>query len=228
MHTHGNPAAKEPPATTAWRLRMVAEQLVARGIRDARVLDAFRRVPRHLFCPPETPVATAYGDHPLDIGQGQTISQPLMVAEMTAWLRLEPHDKVLEIGTGSGYQAAILALLVAEVHTVERLPDLAESAQERLAALGFANIHVHVGDGSCGWPEQAPYDAIVVTAASPGIPDPLKEELAEGGILAIPVGPRFAQDLALCERRGKEFRVTHAGGCRFVPLIGQHGWQDGE
>lgn len=208
------------------RHEMVQSQLKARGIRDPRVLDAFRRVPRHRFCPSGTPLSTAYGDHPLAIGHGQTISQPLMVAEMTARLQLQPRDRVLEIGTGSGYQAALLALLVREVHSMERIPTLAEGAVVRLHECGYENVRVHVGDGSCGWSEAAPYDAIVVTAAAPRIPEALQQQLADGGRLAIPVGPRHTQDLVICRRRGDRFDVQKAGGCRFVPLIGLHAWSD--
>ena len=207
------------------RCRMVEDQLTRRGIHDPRVLDAFRRLPRHLFCRADTNLHSAYGDHPLDIGQRQTISQPLMVAEMTQLLGLEPTHRVLEIGTGSGYQGAILATLVADVHSVERISPLAEQARERFVTLGLHNVHVHIGDGTNGWPAAAPYDAIVVTAASPDIPPPLREQLADGGRLAIPVGSRYMQELVVLERRGNEYHRREAGGCRFVPLIGEHGWK---
>ena len=212
--------------TLAARDAMVDHQLVARGIRAPLVLEAFRRVPRHIFCSSGTSPGAAYGDHPLSIGCGQTISQPLMVAEMTERLQLQRSDRVLEVGTGSGYQAALLALLVAEVHTVERIPELAESAEGRFRDLGLTNIAVHVGDGSVGWPDEAPYDGIIVTAGSPEVPGALKQQLRDGGRLAIPVGPRHMQELILCRRHGDRFDTEQAGGCRFVPLIGQQGWPD--
>lgn len=210
------------------RLRdaMVAEQLAARGIQDARVLAAFRCVPRHVFCPPGTTRHRAYGDYPLAIGRQQTISQPLMVAEMTVALGLAPSDRVLEIGTGSGYQAAILAALADEVHTVERIPELASTAREVFVRLGLTNIHPHVGDGTLGWPDAAPYDAIVVTAASPEIPQPLLDQLADGARLAIPVGSRRLQELLIVTREGPQTLRRRAGGCRFVPLLGRFGWDE--
>ena len=209
-----------------YRSRMVNTQIAVRGIRDPRVLQAFRDVPRHLFCSEGTALSGAYADHPLPIGLGQTISQPFMVAEMTARLDLRPGDTVLEVGTGSGYQAAILSRLAAQVHTVERLPALAREAEELLRTLGYLNVFVHDGDGTCGWPDSAPYNAIIVTAAAPDVPDALQEQLADGGRLAIPVGSRFVQDLAIIRRRGARLDTTYEGGCRFVPLIGEHGWPD--
>ena len=208
------------------RLRMVENQIAGRGISDSRVLRAFRDVPRHLFCSEGTALATAYADHPLPIGLGQTISQPLMVAEMTARLALRPGDTVLEVGTGSGYQAAILSGLVAQVHTVERIRALAGRAQALLQALGYTNVFVHDGDGTCGWPDSAPYDAIVVTAAAPNVPDALKQQMADGGRLAIPVGSRFMQDLVIIRRHGERIETAYEGGCRFVPLVGEYGWPD--
>ena len=209
-----------------YRENMVDRQLAARGLTDQRVLDAFRRVPRHLFCPPDTPLSAAYGDHPLSIGEGQTISQPYMVAEMTAFLELDPEDTVLEIGTGSAYQTAILAELAAEVHTVERLPRLAERARSFLEPFDLEHVSFHVADGTAGWPDAAPYDGIIVTAAAPQIPQPLKDQLADGGKLVIPVGPRHVQDLVICRRSGDEYTTRNAGGCRFVPLVGEYGWPD--
>jgi protein-L-isoaspartate(D-aspartate) O-methyltransferase len=208
-----------------WRERMVQEQLAARGIRDLRVLAAMREVPRHRFCPPGTPLADAYGDFPLAIGLGQTISQPWMVAYMAAVLGLCGDESVLEIGTGSGYGAAVLAKLAARVHSVERLPELAERARERLAELGVANAFVHVGDGSRGWPADAPYAAVVVTAGAPTVPEPLKAQLRDGGRLTIPVGDRHVQELLLLRRCQDRFAEEARGGCRFVPLLGQFGWQ---
>jgi len=214
----------DAPEAREWRERMVWEQIHARGIRDQRVLNAFLRVPRHLFCPPDTPLHQAYADHPLPIGRGQTISQPYMVAEMTAWLDPDEDDRILEIGAGSGYQAAILACLAREVHSVERIPELAAEAEERLKRLGFHNVHIHVGDGTEGWPPAAPYDGIIVTAAAPETPEPLLRQLADGGRLVIPVGSRYLQDLCIWQRHGEKFEVHRAGGCRFVPLIGRYGW----
>lgn len=208
-----------------WRERMVQEQLAARGIRDRRVLEAMRSVPRHLFCPPGTALAQAYADHPLPVGSGQTISQPWMVADMLQELGLEGGETVLEIGTGTGYGAAILGKLAAQVHTVEVLPELAESARERLHGLGYDNVAVHTGDGSLGWPAAAPYDVIVVTAGAPEVPEPLKQQLRDGGCLAVPVGDRWIQELLVVRRKGDVFTVDPRGGCRFVPLMGAHGWQ---
>jgi protein-L-isoaspartate(D-aspartate) O-methyltransferase len=205
------------------RRGMVQEQIRDRGIQDPRVLDAMLRVPRHQFVS-EDFVAGAYADQPLPIGEGQTISQPYMVAAMTQALELAGDERVLEIGTGSGYQAAVLAVLAREVHSVESVASLAAVAQERLARLGYENVHVHSGDGTLGWPEAAPYDAIVVTAAAPQVPQPLVEQLAEGGRMVIPVGPATEQELLLV--RKIEGRVTSETlhYCRFVPLLGRHGW----
>jgi protein-L-isoaspartate(D-aspartate) O-methyltransferase len=182
-------------------------------------------VPRHEFVPEEFR-ARAYEDAPLPIGDGQTISQPYIVAAMTAALRLRPGDRVLEIGTGCGYQAAILSRLAKEVFGIERRLELALSASARLARLGYANVHVHCGDGTLGLPEFAPFDAILVAAAAPAIPDPLLAQLAEGGRMVVPVGDADHQELQLVEKRGKSFRNTTLEGCRFVPLVGYHGWQD--
>ncbi len=203
--------------------RMVAEQIAARGIRNPRVLAAMQQVPRHLFVP-EAYRAEAYGDHPLPIGQGQTISQPFIVAYMTALLDLQGDEKVLEIGTGSGYQAAVLAHLAREVHTVERLPQLAAQAQARLEALGLDNVHVHVGDGTLGLPEYAPYDAILITAAAPEVPAPLLTQLAEGGRLVAPVGDRGYQHLERWTRRDGRLHREILEAVAFVPLVGEHGW----
>ncbi len=210
---------------TAERERMVRTQIAARGIRDERVLEAMRIVPRHLFVPAHM-IGAAYRDSPLPIGQGQTISQPYIVAYMTEQLELDGDERVLEIGTGSGYQAAILSLLAEEVITVERFPQLAREAQERLTALGYDNVRVVVGDGSLGWPDEAPYDAIIVTAAAPEVPEPLKEQLTDGGRLVAPIGPRWTQELVKIRRIGDDFQVTPLIGVAFVPLIGRHGWQE--
>ena len=205
------------------RERMVREQIEARGVTDLRVLEAMRRVPRHLFVPPDYR-DLAYSDGPLPIGHGQTISQPFIVAYMTALLRLKCDEKVLEIGTGSGYQAAVLAHLAREVHTVERIPALAEQARQRLEALGLDNVTVHLGDGTLGLPELAPFDAILVTAAAPKVPQSLLDQLADGGRLVIPVGSRGVQYLERWLRFGDEFRRQVLDPVAFVPLIGEEGW----
>ncbi len=212
-----------PPDWRTLAEQMVKEQIAARGIGDPRVLTAMQSVPRHLFVP-EAYREAAYGDHPLPIGAGQTISQPFIVAYMTALLRLQGNEKVLEIGTGSGYQAAVLAHLAQEVHTVERLPQLAAQARERLAALGLNNVRVHVGDGSRGLPEHAPYDAILVTAAAPEVPPPLPEQLNEGGRLIAPVGDRGYQHLERWTHRRGHLQREILEAVAFVPLLGEHGW----
>lgn len=204
---------------------MLRAHLQGRGIRDPAVLAAMAAVPREAFVPPEM-VAAAYADGPLPIGAGQTISQPYIVACMTEALELSADDRVLEIGTGSGYAAAVLSRIAATVHTVERLAELAESARERLHELGYTNIAVHVGDGTLGWPEQAPYDAIVVTAGAPHIPLALRDQLASGGRLVIPVGPTpYLQTLVRLRRLGAhDERIEELCDVRFVPLIGAAGW----
>jgi protein-L-isoaspartate(D-aspartate) O-methyltransferase len=206
------------PETRPERRRMVARQLAARGIRDARVLAAMAWLPREWFLPPHL-AAAAYDDGPLPIGSGQTISQPYIVALMTAALAPRRGDRVLEIGTGSGYQAAILAHLGARVHTVERLPDLLVEAEERFRRLGLATIETRLGDGAAGWPERAPFQGILVTAAAPSVPAPLAAQLAPGGRLVIPIGDLAAQDLVILERRAHGFAERRVGGVRFVPLI---------
>lgn len=205
---------------------MVSDQLEARGIRDPAVLAAMRQVPREEFVPAEL-AGHAYDDNPLPIGEGQTISQPFMVAYMTEALEPARTDRVLEIGTGSGYAAAVLSQVVAEVHTVERIAELASTARERLNRLGYANICVHVGDGSLGWPEHAPYDAIVVTAGAPQVPQPLLEQLAVGGRLVIPVGPhqRIQTLVRVRQVSPGDFRYESHFGVMFVPLIGAAGWE---
>ncbi len=206
------------------RGRMVEEQLAARGILEPRVLAAFRKVPRHLFLPPERR-GDAYGDFAVPIGSGQTISQPLMVAIMTEKLGLTGKESVLEIGTGSGYQTAILAELADRVYSVERIPALAGSARRVLEEQGYHNVLVRVGDGTMGWPEYAPFDRILVTAGAPEIPAPLVEQLAEGGTLLVPVGSESLQALTAVKREGGGTIVTPLTGCVFVKLIGRHGWQ---
>jgi protein-L-isoaspartate(D-aspartate) O-methyltransferase len=206
------------------RQSMVAVQLRRRGIKDERVLEAMSRIPREEFVPLASR-ERAYEDEPLAIGGGQTISQPYMVAVMTATLQLKPADKVLEIGTGCGYQAAILSCLSKEVYSVEIRPDLARSAAERLQKLGFANVHVHCGDGSAGLAEFAPYDAIVVAAAAPVLPEPLLQQLAEGARLIAPVGDPSHQNLVCARKRANVISYEWHEGCRFVPLLGSFGWQ---
>src|SRR6202795_1372777 len=204
---------------------MIQTQLRRRGITDAAVLAAMESVPRHEFVPREFR-EKSYDDVSLPIGDGQTISQPYIVAAMTAALHTRPSDRVLEIGTGCGYQAAILSRLAREVFGVERRPELALSASARLARLGYANVHVHCGDGTFGMPALAPFDAILVAAAAPAIPQPLLAQLAEGGRMIVPVGDAEHQELQLIEKRDKSVRTTTLEGCRFVPLVGYHGWQD--
>jgi len=205
---------------------MVARQLRRRGIRDERVLEAMATTPREQFVP-GVPTSLAYDDRALPIDAGQTISQPYMVGRMTELLRVKPGDRVLEIGTGSGYQAAVLARLGAKVTSIERLPDLAESARTALHEVGIEGVDVRVGDGSVGEPEGAPWDGIVVTAAAPAIPDALREQLGEGARLVIPVGPRFQQDLVVVERRGpNDWQEWSDGAVVFVPLVGEGGWSE--
>jgi protein-L-isoaspartate(D-aspartate) O-methyltransferase len=206
------------------REEMVEFQVRARGVRDERVLAAMRKIPRHLFVP-EGFERAAYEDRPLPIGEGQTISQPYIVAVMTEQLELSPQDRVLEIGTGSGYQAALLAELAGTVISLERLPELADRAQQTLARAGVTGVRVVVGDGTKGYPPEAPYHAIIVTAASPSIPEPLIDQLTEGGRLIAPVGPRDCQDLIkLVKQEGRVEKIPLGGVC-FVPLIGQFGWR---
>jgi protein-L-isoaspartate(D-aspartate) O-methyltransferase len=208
------------------RRKMVENQIAARGVRDPRVLAAMREVPRHLFIPPPYD-RNAYEDSPLPIGNGQTISQPYIVAVMTELLNPKPLDNALEIGTGTGYQAAILSRVVKRVTTIERIPEVADLARRNLAALHFDNIEIIVGDGTLGYPEHAPYDVIIITAATPDIPDPLVSQLAEGGRMVVPTGARDVQDLITIERHGDTFVRQSHGGVRFVPLIGKHGWNEG-
>ena len=206
------------------RREMVERQLRKRGIRDERVVAAMLSVPRHEFVPAEL-AGEAYSDRPLPIGHGQTISQPFMVAAMTEALQLSGSERVLEIGAGSGYQAAVLSLLAREVHTVEMHEDLAVDTRERLQRLGYGNVQVHVGDGTLGWPDQAPFEAIVVTAAAPEIPPPLAAQLADGGRLIVPVGSAEEQRLLRVEKRDNVLLKRPLYHCRFVPLIGQYGWK---
>ena len=207
----------------AARLKMVEQQLRPRNIKDEGVLAAMGRVPRHRFVP-EKSRFEAYEDYPLPIGQGQTISQPYIVALMTQALRLTGAEKTLEIGTGSGYQTAILAELSKTVYSVERIHVLVEHAETLLRELGYQNVFCKAFDGTLGWPEEAPFDAIMVTAAGPRVPPPLIDQLAEGGRLVIPVGNRSDQDLIRLTKRDGQVDQENLGGCRFVDLIGVHGW----
>ncbi len=201
----------------------MVEYLRRQGITDPRVLAAMGRVPRHLFVP-EPLREWSYEDRPLPIGHEQTISQPYIVALMTEALALEGTEKVLEIGTGSGYQTAILCELSREVFSIERIPELAEGARRRLEELGYGNVHVRVGDGTLGWPEEAPFDRIIVTGALPRIPDPLWEQLAEGGRLVAPIGPRGEQFLYVVSKERDKPRRRALCPCSFVPIIGAKGW----
>lgn len=205
------------------RLRMVERQIASRGIKNFRILQAMRRIPRHLFVP-EPYRKAAYEDRPLPIGEGQTISQPYIVAFMTELLDPQPEDHILEIGAGSGYQAAILGQLSTRVTSVERLPDIAELARTNLKMAGITNVEVVVGDGTLGWPEGAPYNGIIVTAAAPDIPSPLIDQLADGGRLVAPLGGRGLQELVKIVKRGAYLERTYHGGVMFVPLIGRYGW----
>jgi len=207
------------------RESMARWQIERRGILTPRVLAAFRSVPRHRFVRRED-WPDAYEDRPLPIGLGQTISQPYIVALMTDLLRLQGGETVLEIGTGSGYQAAILSLLAGQVHTIERHELLAERARQVLESLGLRNVSVHTADGSLGWPEAAPYGGILVTAAAPAVPAPLLEQLAEGGRLVLPVGPSGYQVLQVWQREGEAWTHEEVIPVAFVPLRGQYGWKD--
>ena len=206
------------------RERMVEEQVVARGVRDARVIEVLRRLPRHVFVD-EALRDRAYGDHSLPIGEGQTISQPFIVGRMTELLRLTGREKVLEVGTGCGYQAAVLAELAARVCTMERIPRLATRARETLEGLGYRNVWVRAGNGTLGWPDQAPFDRILVAAGGPGVPPPLFEQLAEGGRMVIPVGDVANQVLQVIEKVNGTQRVTQDSGCVFVKLVGKYAWE---
>ena len=207
------------------RKRMVGEQIVARGVIDQRVLAAMRKVPRHEFLP-EAMRGMAYGDHALPLGEGQTMSQPYMVAVMTELLDIKETDRVLEIGTGSGYQAAVLAELCEKVYTVERVKILADKARTTLDRLGYKSVAIKVYDGTYGWKDMAPFDAIMVTAGAPDIPAPLVEQLREGGRIVIPVGERYGQVLVKAVKSAEGIITQKSIPCIFVPLIGNHGWKD--
>ncbi len=207
------------------RCRMVEHQIEARGIHNPRILAAMREVPRHFFIPPPYD-QSAYDDNPLPIGNGQTISQPFIVALMTDLLHPESSDNVLEIGAGSGYQAAILSRLVRRLTTMERISEVAHLARNNLKTLEIQNVEVIEGDGTQGYPQNAPYNGIIVTAATPEIPKALTDQLADGGRLVAPVGGRDIQELVTLEKRGDRIVPGYHGGVRFVPLIGKHGWEN--
>jgi protein-L-isoaspartate(D-aspartate) O-methyltransferase len=214
------PAPDRDDATRAReREEMVTQQIAARGVRDERTLAAMRAVPRHLFVPEEFS-SQAYDDHPLPIGHGQTISQPYIVGFMTQALDLDGSETVLEVGTGSGYQAAVLAEIVPRVYSIEIVAPLAQKSAELLKGLGYTNVEVRAGDGYLGWPEAAPFDAIIVTAAAPRIPEPLKEQLGDGGRLVLPVGDAW-QELVVVTRRGDRFEEKRVMAVRFVPMTGE-------
>ena len=221
MIGRGNGAG--PPRIVRERERMVEEQLVARGVTDPRVVAAMRRIPRHLFVE-EALRGRAYGDHPLPIGDGQTISQPFMVGKMTELLRLGGTEKVLEVGTGSGYQTAILGALARRVCSIERLPRLADRARATLERLAVDNVWIRVGNGALGWPDEAPFDRILVTAGGPNVPPPLFDQLAEGGRMVMPVGDATTQVLQVIEKRDGAMRTTEHSGCVFVKLVGKYAW----
>jgi len=217
---HGNGA--ESPAQS--RVRMVEEQLRSRGIHDERLLAAMAKVPREEFISSED-ATNAYGDFPLAIGAGQTISQPYIVAAMVEELELTPEDRVLEVGTGTGYEAAILGELAADVWTIERHAELADKAREILYRLGYKNVQVLHGDGSLGLPERAPFNKILVAAAAPRVPETLVAQLADGGRLVVPVGSRSEQQLEVIRKLGDQISITKHDLCRFVPLVGAQGWE---
>ncbi len=206
------------------RERMVESQIVARGIKDRRVIEAMKKVPRHLFVD-EALWDQAYSDFPLPIGSGQTISQPYIVARMTEELGLKGNEKVLEIGTGSGYQTAILAQLAKQVFSVERIPSLLQRARKVLDSLGYHNVMIKLDDGTWGWQEHAPYDAILVTAGSPVIPTPLLDQLKDPGVMVVPVGDEYSQTLTKIIKKDGKVETKYLEGVRFVKLIGDHGWR---
>lgn len=207
------------------RKRMVEEQIKSRGIKDPVTIEAFMKVPRHLFVE-EALRGQAYSDYPLPIGQDQTISQPYIVALMTEGLELTESDRVLEIGTGSGYQTAILAEIAKLVFSIERKSELLERAKKMLLELKYKNVEIKVDDGTQGWTNESPFDGIIVTASAPEIPEPLVEQLRDGGRMVIPVGGRVSQDLIKITKEKGKIKKENMGGCRFVKLIGEYGWRD--
>jgi protein-L-isoaspartate(D-aspartate) O-methyltransferase len=219
---------KEEDASLYEELRraMVEEQIIARGIKDKRLLEVIAKVPRHLFVEPRL-AKEAYRDSPLPIGYNQTISQPYMVALMTELLEIKGEEKILEIGTGSGYQAAILAELAKEIFTIEKIPELAREAKLRLEKLGYKNIYVKEGNGTLGLPEFAPFDRIIITAGAPSTPPPLLDQLKEHGIMVIPEGSRYLQELIVIRKEDKIIREKKES-CVFVPLVGKYGWSEEE
>ncbi|MEK7828583.1 MAG: protein-L-isoaspartate(D-aspartate) O-methyltransferase, partial [Deltaproteobacteria bacterium] len=207
------------------RQRMVETQIIPRGIKDKRVIEAMLTIPRHLFVPEEALWSQAYSDYPLPIGERQTISQPYIVAFMTEAIELKGTEKVLEIGTGSGYQTAILSMLAEKVYSVERISSLAAGARKALDSLGCSNVVINIGDGTLGWSEEAPFDAILTTAAAPDIPKCYVEQLNIGGKLVIPVGDEYSQTLVKIMKTKKGITRQEMGGCRFVKLVGRYGWK---
>lgn len=205
---------------------MVEEQLIARGIRDPQIVGAMSRIPRHEFVDPGL-ISQSYEDHPVSIGTRQTISQPYIVGLMTQSLNLTGSEKVLEIGTGSGYQTAILAEICRQVFSVERVASLSNRARGTLYRLGYVNVRFKIGDGTGGWPDEAPFDRILVTAAAPEVPKPYLEQLTEGGVLVLPRGGAITQDLVRITKGKGTFREENLGECRFVKLYGEHGWHEG-
>jgi len=226
MRYNAAPMPDRDPYEVA-RRRMVEEQIAAGGIKDRRVIGAMGIVRRHMFVPAGME-DQAYLDRPLPIGFGQTISQPLMVAIMTEALELEGTERVLEIGTGSGYQAAILALLAKEVYTIERIAELSVRARKAIYSMRLSNVKFRIGDGTMGWPEEAPFDGIIVTAGAPVVPESLKSQLADGGRLVIPVGGEEIQYLEVVRRAGSGFQKRTVTACRFVKLVGAEGWREGD
>ncbi len=215
----------EPKKYASWRSEMVDKQIIARGITDPFVIQAMKKVPRHKFVS-EALVDSSYGDFPLPIGEGQTISQPYIIAEMTQGLELKGNERVLEIGTGSGYQAAVLAQIVYRVYTIERNNPLFLQTRKLFDTLKYHNIVTRYSDGTQGWKEESPFDAILITAGGQQIPEPLIKQLAMGGRLIMPVGGSFSQELIKIEKTSEGLKTTNLGGCRFVKLIGQHGWEE--
>jgi len=207
------------------RKKMVEEQIIARGIKNQKVIECMLEIPRHKFVP-ESERDNAYGDYPLSIGNGQTISQPYMVALMTELLELKGNEKVLEIGTGSGYQTAILARLSKEVHTIERIEELSKNAEKVIKSLGIENVIFHIGDGSEGIESESPFDRIIVTAGAPSLPETLIRQLKDGGRMVVPVGTDIFQTLKIVEKKDRRINVINSIACTFVPLIGEFGWQE--